>query len=244
MRGKVAVISGGAGRIGFEICRTFCESGMSLAIFGSTKAKALETARRLDKFTGKVLPIGCNVVDTEAVRSAMKQTVDCFGGIDVLVSMQGWPPQKQDIAEITDEYWNGVISSHLTGSFHMLQQAVPYLEESTTPRVIFLASPGVFKGDWEDGLAYSAAKGGIVSLTYSAAKMLAKKGITVNCIATGGIHNVYGPEKDLAPARQITLDSRSTLKNIRKAVSFLIDEAGGAITGKVLIYSSGKITSG
>jgi len=141
----------------------------------------------------------------------------------------------------TDEYWNGVLSSHLTGSFHMLQQAIPYLEKSATPRVIFLASPGVFKGDWEDGLAYSAAKGGIVSLTYSGAKMLAKKGITVNCIATGGIHNVYGPEKDLTPTAQITLDSRSTLKNIRKAVSFLIDETGGAITGKALIYNTGKI---
>jgi 3-oxoacyl-[acyl-carrier protein] reductase len=244
MSGKVAVISGGAGRIGFEICRTFCESGMYLAIFGSTKAKALETASRLDRYADRLLAIGCNVVDTEDVRSAMKQTADRFGGIDVVISMQGWPPQKQYITDITDEYWNGVLSSHLTGSFHMLQQAMPYLEKSPTPRVIFLASPGVFKGDWEDGLAYSAAKGGIVSLTYFAAKMLAKKGITVNCIATGGIHNVYGPERDLTPGKQITLDSRSTLKNIRKAVSFLINEAGGAITGKVLIYNSGKITSG
>jgi hypothetical protein len=55
---------------------------------------------------------------------------------------------------------------------------------------------------------------------------------------------VYGPEKDLTPTAQITLDNRSTLKNIRKAVNFLIDEAGGAITGKVLIYNTGKITSG
>ena len=241
MSEKVAVISGGAGRIGFEICRSFCESGMSLGVFDSTKAKALETVRRLEKYTDRVLPVGCNVVDAEDVRSAMKKTADRFGGIDVVVSMQGWPPHKQDITDITDEYWNGVLSSHLTGSFHMLQQAIPYLEKSATPRVIFLASPGVFKGDWEDGLAYSAAKGGIVSLTYSGAKMLAKKGITVNCIATGGIHNVYGPEKDLTPTAQITLDSRSTLKNIRKAVSFLIDETGGAITGKALIYNTGKI---
>jgi len=244
MNGKVAVIAGGAGRIGFEICRTFCESGMSLAVFGSSKAKAIETVHRLSEFGDRCLPIGCNVADTESVRSAMKTTWDRFGGIDVVVSMQGWPPQKQDITEITDEYWDGVISSHLTGSFHMLQQAVPYLEKSSTPRVIFLASPGIFKGDWEDGLAYSAAKGGIVSLTYSAAKMLAKKGITVNCIATGDIHNVYGPEKDLDSTKQIPLGRGNTLKNIRKAVSFLVDEAGAAITGKVLIYNSGKITSG
>jgi 3-oxoacyl-[acyl-carrier protein] reductase len=242
MTGKVAVISGGAERIGFEICRSFCESGISLAIFGSSKAKAIETARRLEKFNGTCLPIECNVVEVNSVRSAMKQTYDQFGVIDVLVSMQGWPPKKQEILDITEEYWNGVISSHLTGSFHMLQQVVPYLEKSSAPRVIFLASPGVFKGDWEDGLAYSAAKGGIVSLTYAAAKMLAKKGITVNCIATGGIHNVYGLEKDIDSAKRIPLDNRGTLKSICKAVDFLIDEAGSAITGKVLIYGNGKLS--
>lgn len=238
---KVAVISGGAGRIGFELCRYFCQDAIDLAIFGSSKEKAFETARRLEKYNGNCLPMECNVVNTEAVQSAMKRVFDHFGRIDILVSMQGWPPKKQEIMEITDEYWNGVISSHLTGSFHMLQQAVPYLEKSPAARVIFLASPGVFKGDWEDGLAYSAAKGGIVSLTYAAAKMLAKKGITVNCIATGGIHNVYGPEKDIDSARRIPLDNRSTLKSICKAVDFLIDEAGSAITGKVLIYGNGKL---
>ncbi len=241
---KVAVIAGGAGRIGFEICRTFCESGMSLVILGSSKARAIDTARRLEKYGRQCMAIGCNVVNSEDVNKAMEQAADHFGGIDVVVSMQGWPPKKQDITEITDEYWNGVISSHLTGSFHMLQQAVPYLEKSSTPRVIFLASPGVFMGDWEDGLAYSAAKGGIVSLTYSAAKMLAKKGITVNCIATGGIHNIYGLDKDFDLARQVPFGRGNTLKNIGKAVSFLIDEAGGAITGKVLIYHNGKMTTG
>jgi len=240
---KVAVIAGGAGRIGFEICRTFCESGMSLVILGSSKARAIDTAKRLEKYGDQCLAIGCNVVNSQDVREAMEQTVDRFGGIDVVVSMQGWPPHKQEVTDITDEYWNGVISSHLTGSFHMLQQAVPYLEKSTTPRVIFLASSGMFKGEAEEGLAYAAAKGGIVSLTYSAAKMLAHKGITVNCIATGGIYNVYGCSNGNDLARQIQLDNCSNLKAICKTVKFLIDEAGGAISGEVLIYNSGKITT-
>jgi NAD(P)-dependent dehydrogenase (short-subunit alcohol dehydrogenase family) len=239
---KVAVIAGGAGRIGFEICRTFCESGLSLVVLGSSKARAIDTAKRLEKYGGQCLAVGCNVVNSDAVHEAMKQAADHFGGIDVVVSMQGWPPKKQEVVDITDEYWNGVISSHLTGSFHMLQQAVPYLEKSTTPRVIFLTSSGIFKGEAEEGLAYAAAKGGIVSLTYSAAKMLAQKGITVNCIATGGIHNVYGRINDIGLARRIPIDNFSTLKAICKTVSFLIDEAGGAISGEVLIYNNSKIT--
>jgi len=239
---KVAVIAGGAGRIGFEICRTFCERGMPLVILGSSKARAIDTARRLEKYGGQCLAIGCNVANSEDVHEAMEQAADRFGGIDVVVSMQGWPPKKQEVSDISDEYWNGVISSHLTGSFHMLQQAIPYLEKSTTPRVIFLASSGLFKGEAEEGLAYAVAKGGIVSLTYSAAKMLAYKGITVNCIATGGIHNVYKRGNDIDLARQIPLNNCSTLKAICKTVCFLIDEAGGAISGEVLIHNNGKIT--
>jgi NAD(P)-dependent dehydrogenase (short-subunit alcohol dehydrogenase family) len=244
MNKKVAVIAGGAGRIGFEICRTFCESGMSLVILGSSKARAIDTARRLEKYGGLCLAIGCNVVNSEDVREAMEQAVDIFGGIDVVVSMQGWPPQNQEVIDITDEYWNGVISSHLTGSFHMLQQAIPYLEKSTAPRVIFLASSGKFKGDAEEGLAYAAAKGGIISLTYSAAKMLKYKGITVNCIATGEIHNVYGHGNDIEFTKLIPLDKCNTLKAICKTVSFLIDEAGSATSGEVLTFNSGKITQG
>jgi len=241
MSGKVAIISGGAGFIGFEICRCLCESGMSLAVWGSTEAKANETVQRLGQLGKQCLPLGCNVVDTEAVRLALKKTADRFGGIDVVVSMQGWPPRKEDIVEIAEETWNGVISSHLTGSFHMLQQSIPYLEKSSTPRVIFLASPGVFKGDPEDGLAYCTAKGGIVSMTYAAAKMLAHKRITVNCLAAGGINNGYQHEIDLHPAGQIPLGRASTLTNIRQAVSFLVSEAGAAVTGKVLVYNSGEI---
>jgi NAD(P)-dependent dehydrogenase (short-subunit alcohol dehydrogenase family) len=86
---KIAVIAGGAGRIGFEICRTFCESGMSLVILGSSIARAIDTTRRLEKYGGQCLAIGCNVVNSEDVREAMEQSADLFGGIDVVVLMQG-----------------------------------------------------------------------------------------------------------------------------------------------------------
>ena len=123
----------------------------------------------------------------------------------------------------------------------MLQQSIPYLEKSATPRVIFLASPGVFNGDPEDGLAYSTVKGGIVSMTYAAAKMLASKNITVNCLAVGGLNNGYQHTMDPNPTEQIPLGRVNTLDNIRQAVSFLVSEAGGALTGRVLVYNSGEI---
>ena len=93
---KVAVIAGGAGRIGFEICRTFCESGMSLVILGSSKARAIDTARRLENYGGQCLAIGCNVVNSKDVHEAMEQAADRFGGIDVVISMQGWPSKKAE----------------------------------------------------------------------------------------------------------------------------------------------------
>jgi 3-oxoacyl-[acyl-carrier protein] reductase len=240
MQGKVAVVSGGAGQIGFEICRRFCENGMRVAIFGSSLEKAQETAERLGEYRENCFPVECNVTKTEVVRQVMAETNDRFGGIDVVVSMQGWPPKKQEITDITDEYWNGVLASHLTGSFHMLQQAIPYLERSLAPRVIFLASHGAFTADSEDGLAFSAAKGGIVSMTYYAAKMLEKKGITVNCIATGGIYNVYGlVENEADLIKRAQLGGLSTPEEVCAAVLHLASEEAGSITGEVVNINSG-----
>jgi len=240
MNKKVAVIAGGAGRIGFEICRSFCKCGMSLAVFGSSKAKALETATRLRECGASCLPFGCNVTDVNAVRLAMAKTVDTFGGIDVVISMQGWPSKKAKITEITDEYWNGVLSSHLTGSFHMLQQAIPYLEKSSAPRVIFMASHGARTVASEDNLAYTVAKGGIISMTYYAAKILANKGITVNCISTGGIYNNYGPdENEVDLVKQIPVGRISTLEEVAAAVCYLVGDDAGLITGKVLNVNGG-----
>jgi 3-oxoacyl-[acyl-carrier protein] reductase len=240
MNGKVAVIAGGAGRIGFEISRRFCENGMHVAIFGSSKEKALETTGRLRECGGSCLPIECNVTDVNAVRLAMAETNDRFGGIDVVISMQGWPSRKVKISEITDEYWNGVVSSHLTGSFHMLQQAIPYLEKSPAPRVVFMASHGARTGDSDEGLAYIAAKGGIVSMTYYAAHMLAKRGITVNCIATGGIYNNYEQEEDeVELIDRIPLGRLGTPEEVAAAVWYLVSEDAGFVTGEVLNVNGG-----
>jgi len=237
---KVAVIAGGAGRIGFEICRTFCESGMSLVILGSSKARAIDTARRLENYGGQCLAIGCNVVNSKDVHEAMEQAADRFGGIDVVISMQGWPSKKAKITEITDEHWNGVLSSHLTGSFHMLQQAIPYLEKSSAPRVIFMASHKACTGASDDSLAYTVAKGGIISMTYYAAKILANKGITVNCIATGGIYNNYGPdENEVDLVKRIPLGRISTPEEVAAAVCYLVGDDAGFITGKVLNVNGG-----
>jgi 3-oxoacyl-[acyl-carrier protein] reductase len=240
MNEKVAVISGGAGRIRFEIARRFCENSMQVAIFGSSKEKALETAARLGECGGSCLPMECNVTKTEAVRLAMAEVNDRFGGIDVVISMQGWPPKNQDITEITDEYWNGVISSHLTSSFHMLQQAIPYLEKSPAPRVVFMASHGARTGDSDEGLAYIAAKGGIVSMTYYAAHMLAKRGITVNCIATGGIYNNYEQEEDeVELIERIPIGRLGTPEEVAAAVWYLVSEDAGFVTGEVLNVNGG-----
>jgi NAD(P)-dependent dehydrogenase (short-subunit alcohol dehydrogenase family) len=240
MNGKVVVLSGRVGRTGFEVCRRFCESGMHLAIFGSRREELGKTEFLLSQFGFSCLAIECDVADTKAVKLAMAQTNDRFGHIDVVVPILEWLPKKEEFADISDESWNDALSSHLTGSLHMLQHAIPYLENSSSPRVIFLATHGARYGNCEESLAYSVAKSGIFSLTYHVAKTLAEKGITVNCIATVGNNSIYGPDEiEDALINQSSGKGICSLKVVSDAVRYLAGEEAGFITGKVLDVNGG-----
>jgi NAD(P)-dependent dehydrogenase (short-subunit alcohol dehydrogenase family) len=237
---KVVVISGKIGRTGYEICRRIYESGMHLAILFADKEKAFETITRFSLSGLDCLPIECDIADPDSVRSAMAEVKEQYGGIDVVIPMLEWLPKNEDLLEITNGYWNDVLSSHLTGSFNMLQQAIPYLEKSSAPRVIFMATHGARYGDCEESLPYSIIKGGIVSLTYHAAALLVKKGITVNCLTTVGNNKIYEPEDVIVnQSKQIQPAEYSTPKDVAAEVLYLAGEESGFVTGKIVSVNSG-----
>lgn len=174
-----------------------------------------------------------------------------FGGIDVLVVGQGWPPVNQEISEITDEFWNAVVRSNLTRSFQLMQKALPYLKKSTTPRIIFLVSAEARSGGLYDGLAYTAAKGGVISMIYSAARRLAQYGITVNAVAMGGIYNKPYPvvgediEESLPDYTEmldkIPLGRLGKPEDVCAAVCYLASEEASFVTGEILNVNGGLV---
>ena len=180
--GKTAVVTGGAGNPGFKILKYLMEEGANVAVLSSTKEKGLETVNRLGADKLHCISDVCDVTDKIQVKEVFHKVEHAFGGIDFVFCFQGWPPKSQNIIDIDDSYWENILSSHLTGCFHMLQQSIPFLEKSNSARVVFLASQGAENGSGDDGLAYTTAKGGIIAMSQYASKMLADKKIMVNYI--------------------------------------------------------------
>jgi 3-oxoacyl-[acyl-carrier protein] reductase len=241
--GRTAVVSGGSGKVGYEIVQQFLEEGMNVATFHSRNEKAEMTKSWLKRYDNRFMSSSGDIAEY------FEKINEKFGGIDVLVCGQGWPPDNQEIEDMTNDYWNGVIYSNLTRSFQLMQKALPYLRKSPAPRIIFLASCEARTGGLSDGLAYTAAKGGVISLTYSAARRLARDGITVNAVAMGGIYNKPYPVGDenqeheppdyTGMQDQIPLGRLGKPEDISTAVCYLASEEAGFVTGEVLNVNGG-----
>ena len=243
LKGRTAVVSGGSGLVGYEIVQQFLQEGMNVATVHSRQEKAEMTTRWLADYGDRFISFSRDASDY------LGMIAEKFGGIDVLVCGQGWPPDNREIEEIGMDYWNSVLTSNLTVSFSMLQRALPYLKKSPAPRVIFLTSCEARTGGLNDSLAYTAAKGGVISLTYGAARRLSKHGITVNAVAMGGIYNRPYPVGDEVPQRalpdyaglqdQIPLGRLGSPQDVCVAVCYLVSEEAGFVTGEVINVNGG-----
>lgn len=243
LQGRTAVIDGGSGEHGFAIAEAFLEQGMNVCIVCSREPKANIAAGKLSRFQDRLLATwqgGVNGIDAAAEK---------FGGVDVIIPLSGCEPSAVAIEDLTLDYWNWVMKGHVSGSYLMLQRAIPYLEKSKAPRVLLFANNEALSGGSDCGLAYNTAKGAIIAMTYSAAKILAPKGITVNCIAVGSAYNrsVMGmaecgqtppPELPIQPG-QVPLGRLCTPKDVAAAACYLASEEAGFITGEVLNISGG-----
>ena len=243
LKGRTAVVSGGSGKVGYEIVQQFLEEGMNVATFHSSNEKAEMTERWLKRYGNRFMSSSGDIVEY------FEKINERYGGIDVIVCGQGWPPDNQEIEDMTTDYWNGVIYSNLTRSFQLMQKALPYLRRSPAPRIIFLTSCEARTGGLSDDLAYTAAKGGVISLTYGAARRLAREGITVNAVAMGGIYNKPYPVGDENKENElpdyasmqdlIPLGRLGKPEDISTAVCYLASEEAGFITGEVLNVNGG-----
>jgi 3-oxoacyl-[acyl-carrier protein] reductase len=144
---------------------------------------------------------------------------------------------------MSPEHWDTIIAVNLKGSFLVAQQALPHLETGRAPRIINISSNAGRMGGFENGLAYTASKGGQIALTYGLARRLAPKGITVNCIAPGTIESDMSQSYDDATrGRLLTrspLGRLGTPEEVAAAACYFASEESGFTTGAVLDVNGG-----
>lgn len=242
LSGRTAVITGGSQGIGYAIATAFAQSGMNVAILSVHNGTAKKAAKTLSEKGCSCVGFQCDVSDVESIRHALELVHTHFGNIDVIVNSAGIL-DAQSVETLSYESWSKVINVNLTGSFFVIQQALPYLEKSRYPRVINISSNAGRMGGYENGLAYSASKGGVIALTYGLARRLAPKGITVNCIAPGTIESNMSRCYDESVRNRLLsrfpIGRFGVPEDVAVAACFFASEESGFTTGAVLDVNGG-----
>jgi NAD(P)-dependent dehydrogenase (short-subunit alcohol dehydrogenase family) len=176
LKGRRAVVTGGAQGIGRAVSERLLASGASVAIWDRDAALAAAVAKEIG-----ALAVAVDVTDYAAVEQAVRDTAAKLGGIDLLVNNAGIAGPNGPVHEYPLDAWKAVIDLDLNGVFYCCRAVVPLMLAQKFGRIVNIASIAGKEGNPNAG-AYSAAKAGVVALTKSLGKELAGHDIAVNCV--------------------------------------------------------------
>jgi len=189
LKGKSAVITGGAGGIGREAALAFAAEGANVVIAdygvsrggeGSDSTPAEKVVAEIKEKGGNAIACFGSVADFKAAQGIINSCVNTFGRIDILLNCAGIL-RERTVWNLTEEDWDIVLAVHLKGTFNCSRRAATLMREQKFGRIINLTSDAWLGAFGQSN--YSAAKGGIVSFTWSLALELGKYGVTVNAVA-------------------------------------------------------------
>ena len=239
--GKVAVVTGGAGGIGYTCTKTLLESGAAVAILGRSQAALDKAVGELSAF-GTVRGYALDLADVDAIAPVVTAIRSDLGEIDVLVQCAGLMGGKPGL-EITREEWDAAQNTNARGLFFMMQQVVAQSMKDRGGSIVNFASMAGIRGMHAPlcSAFYSASKGAVVAATMQAAVEWAELGIRVNCVAPGGVETPamrdlgFPPDMlDPIPTKRLSLP-----EDVANCVTFLASDKSGNITGQTIIIDGG-----
>jgi 2-dehydro-3-deoxy-L-rhamnonate dehydrogenase (NAD+) len=222
-----AVITGGASGIGEAVAKRIASEGGRVAVWDMNGG------------------IRTDVSDYASVERALTQTLSDLGGVDILVNCAGITGPAVPVAEFPIADWQKVMAVNLNGTFHACRAVVPHMSAQDYGRVVNIASIAGKEGN-PNASAYSASKAGVIGLTKSLGKELAKTKITVNCVTPAVIRT---PILEQVPQSfidfmlsKIPMGRTGTLDEAASLVCWLASEECSFSTGAVFDLSGGRAT--
>ena len=241
LSGQVAVVTGASRGIGRAVALKLSQSGAAVVVTATSLEGAKRTADEIVAAGGKALPVKVDVSQAAEVEELFKKALSAFGRIDILVNNAGITKDGL-LLRMKESDWDAVLDVNLKGAFNCTREASKSMTKARYGRIVNISSVVGEMGN--PGQAnYCASKAGMIGLTKSVARELARRNITVNAVTPGFIETdmteALGEKAREALQEQIPMGRLGGADDIAAAVLFLVSEGASYITGHVLSVNGG-----
>lgn len=244
LRGRSAVITGGAQGIGRAIAERLLASGACVSLWDADATLVESTARELQTL-GTVNFRVVDVTNADAILRASANTADVFGEIDILITSAGITGPNVKCWDYPVDGWRKVLDVNLNGVFYCCRAIVPLMMQRSYGRIVNIASIAGKEGN-PNASAYSASKAGVIALTKSLGKELSQHNIAVNCITPAAartrLFDQMTQEHIDYMLSKIPRGRFVQVEEIAAMVAWLVSEENSYTTGAVFDLSGGRAT--
>ncbi len=241
LEGKKAIVTGAGQGIGRCIALKLAEHGADVVISDVVEDTANQVAEEVRAMGREALVVVCNVAELEQTDSLVKQTVDGFGAVDILINNAGLTRDNL-IMRMKEADWDLVISVNLKGTFNCCKSVARKMMKQRAGRIINIASVVGIMGN-AGQVNYSASKAGVIGITKTLAREFGSRGVGVNAIAPGFIQTAMTDKltDDVKAelAKQIPFGKLGTADDVAAAALFLASPLSSYITGEVIRVDGG-----
>lgn len=244
LQGRVAVVTGGAQGIGYAVAERMLASGASVALWDINGDRLGEARDALGR-AGTVHTERVELTDEAAVERATQGTLAALGRLDILVNSAGITGGNGTTWELAPDMWRRVIEVNLVGSYLTCRSVAPHMIRAGYGRIVNIASVAGKEGN-PNASHYSASKAGVIGLTKSLGKELAKTGVLVNAVTPAAaktpIFDSMKPEHIEFMLSKIPMGRFLQVEEAAAMIAWLSSEDCAFSTGAVFDLSGGRAT--
>ncbi len=247
LQGKVAVVTGATGGIGFQVAKKLGKNGYIVVLNGIEHKEGAERVKELTAEGITAEYYGFDVTKEEEVTSNITKVGEKYGKIDVLVNNAGGLGGRQRFEEMTTDFYRSVMALNLDSVFFASRAAIPFLKKGENASIINYTSNAAWNAGGPGAGVYGTSKAGVHAITRALAKDLAEYGIRVNAVSPGTIDTPFHaqikatkPEVFASWKNNIMLGRLGEAEEVASVVAFLASEGASFITAETIQIGGGQ----